>query len=94
MQPLKNELPRSDDVLFVFYDFETTQDTKFSDNATVHIQFLYPCSSSVRLVGCKMILIWIACAVVGDTIHSSKTLSETCYHISVNLDPSVKRSWQ
>ena len=36
MQPLKNELPRSDDVLFVFYDFETTQDTKFSDNATAH----------------------------------------------------------
>jgi hypothetical protein len=28
MQPLKNELPRSDDVLFVFYDFETTQDKK------------------------------------------------------------------
>jgi hypothetical protein len=24
MQPLKNELPRSDNVLFVFYDFETT----------------------------------------------------------------------
>jgi len=40
MQPLKNELPRSDDVLFVFYDFETTQDTKFSDNATVHIPIL------------------------------------------------------
>jgi hypothetical protein len=29
MKPLKNEVPRSDDVLFVFYDFETTQDTKF-----------------------------------------------------------------
>jgi hypothetical protein len=37
MQPLKNELPRSDNVLFVFYDFETTQDTKFSGNATEHI---------------------------------------------------------
>jgi hypothetical protein len=37
MQPLKNELPRSDNVLFVFYDFETTQDTKFSENATEHI---------------------------------------------------------
>jgi len=30
MEPLKNELPRSDDVLFAFYDFETTQYTKFS----------------------------------------------------------------
>jgi hypothetical protein len=36
MQPLKNELPHSD-VLFVFYDFETTQDTKFSENATENI---------------------------------------------------------
>jgi len=40
MQPLKNELPRSDDVLFVFYNFETTQDTKFSENATEHIPIL------------------------------------------------------
>jgi len=40
MQPLKNELPRSDDVLFVFYDFETTQDTKFSENANEHIPIL------------------------------------------------------
>jgi len=37
MKPLLNELPRSDNVLFVFYDFETTQDTKISDSATVHI---------------------------------------------------------
>ena len=32
MATLKNELPRSD-VLFVFYDCENTQDTKFSDSA-------------------------------------------------------------
>jgi len=37
MKLLSNELPRSDDVLFVVYDFETTQDTKISDSATVHI---------------------------------------------------------
>ena len=37
MKPLLNDLPRSDNVLFVFYDFETTQDTKISDSATVHI---------------------------------------------------------
>jgi len=37
MKPLVNELPRSDNILFVFYDFETTQDTKISDSATVHI---------------------------------------------------------
>ena len=37
MLTLKNELPRSDNVLFVFYDFETTQDTEVSDSATLHV---------------------------------------------------------
>jgi DNA polymerase III alpha subunit (gram-positive type) len=37
MKPLSNEFPRSDNVLFVFYDFETTQNTKISDLATVHV---------------------------------------------------------
>jgi hypothetical protein len=40
MRPLKNELPCSDDVLFVFYNFKTTQDTKFSDKANVHVPIL------------------------------------------------------
>jgi len=37
MATLKNELPRSDNVLFVFYDFETTQHTKITETATLHI---------------------------------------------------------
>jgi len=37
MQPLKNDLPRCDDVLFLFYDFETTQETNLSENPTEHI---------------------------------------------------------
>ena len=37
MRPLRNKLPDSDTVIFVFYGFETTQDTKFSDSATVHV---------------------------------------------------------
>jgi hypothetical protein len=37
MKPLKNELPRSDDVLFVFYDFETAQEPKFADTGTLHV---------------------------------------------------------
>jgi len=37
MATSKNELPRSDNVLFVSYDFETTQDTKVSDSATLHV---------------------------------------------------------
>ena len=40
MQPLKNELPSADNVLFVFYDFETTQDTKISETAKLHVSFL------------------------------------------------------
>jgi hypothetical protein len=37
MQPLKDALQRSDDVLFVFYDFETTQEARYSDLATRHV---------------------------------------------------------
>jgi hypothetical protein len=40
IKPLKNELPRNDDALFVFYDFETTQDTKVSDKTNVHSPML------------------------------------------------------
>ena len=35
MRPLWNMLPVSDGVLFVFCDFETTQDSEYSDSATV-----------------------------------------------------------
>ena len=37
MRPPANELPRSDNVLFVFYDFETTQDTRLTESSTEHI---------------------------------------------------------
>jgi len=37
MAPLANKLPNSDNMLFVFYDFETTQDTRISDSATLHV---------------------------------------------------------
>ena len=37
MKPLVNVLPKSDNVLFVYYDFQTTQDTKFSHSATEQI---------------------------------------------------------
>ena len=37
MQPLKNVLPSSDGVLYVFYDFETTQNTRYSEKAKVHV---------------------------------------------------------
>ena len=37
MQPLKNVLPPSDGVPYVFYNFETTQNTLYSDRAKVHV---------------------------------------------------------
>jgi len=38
MRPLKDVLSdASDKVLYVFYDFETTQNTKYSDKATLHV---------------------------------------------------------
>jgi len=40
IQPLKNELSSADNVLFVFYDFENSQDTKISETAKVHIPIL------------------------------------------------------
>jgi hypothetical protein len=39
MQPLKNEVPSGERILYVYYDFETTQNTPYmnSDKATVHV---------------------------------------------------------
>jgi len=38
MKPLKDMLPdASDKVLYVFYDFENTQITKYSDKTTLHV---------------------------------------------------------
>jgi hypothetical protein len=53
MQALTNVLPSGDGVLFVFYDFETTQDTQYSETARLHFpnlvclqQFCSRCESS------------------------------------------------
>jgi len=38
LKPLKDVLPDANDkVLYLFYDFETTQNTKYSDKATLHV---------------------------------------------------------
>jgi hypothetical protein len=36
----KERIAAEHDVLFVYYDFETTQDTKFTDTATLHVPSL------------------------------------------------------
>jgi hypothetical protein len=40
MQPLKNVPPSGDGVLYVFYDFETTQITQYSNTAWLHVSNL------------------------------------------------------
>ena len=37
MQPLKNVLPPGDGVLYVVYDLETTQDTRYTETAKEHV---------------------------------------------------------
>jgi hypothetical protein len=40
MRPLKNELPASDRVMYVFYDFERTENSRYSDKAILHVSNL------------------------------------------------------
>jgi hypothetical protein len=37
MEPLKNEPASCERVLYVFYDFETTEDTRINDKTSVHV---------------------------------------------------------
>jgi hypothetical protein len=37
MAPLTAEMPSSDKVLYVFYDFETTQNKKVTESATIYV---------------------------------------------------------
>jgi len=49
MKPLKDVLPdASDEVLYVFYEFKTTQNTKYSDKASLHVPDLVCVCSFVR----------------------------------------------
>jgi hypothetical protein len=62
MQPLQNKLPPGDDkVLYVFYDFETTQNTRYSETATLHEpklvclqQFCSQCETVEDNADCEM----------------------------------------
>jgi len=63
MKSLKDVLPdASDKVLNVFYDFETTQNTKYSDKATLHVPDLVClqqfCSQCDDAVDCGK---WVRC---------------------------------
>ena len=79
MQPLKNELPCANDVLFVFYDFETTQDTKISETVEYMSLSSFAFSNSVRPVRWKTITPRIARGAVRESIRSLKTLLAICF---------------
>jgi hypothetical protein len=59
---LKNELPRSIDVFFVFYDFETTQYTKFAEMTTLHVPNLLClqqfCMRKAARHRCRLFTLW------------------------------------
>jgi len=50
IRPLKDVLPSAGDkVIYVFYDFDTIQNTKYSDKATLQYLISSECKSSVRI---------------------------------------------
>jgi hypothetical protein len=55
MKKLADKLPTSDNVLFVFYDFETMQDKKLANPLQSTSQIWFACNSSVRNVRMKEI---------------------------------------
>ena len=51
MMPLKDVLPaNADNLPYVFYDFETTQNKRYSDTAKSHCLTSSACNSFVRAV--------------------------------------------
>ena len=91
MQPLKNEVPSADNVLFVFYDFETTQDTKISETAKLHEPILV-CLQQF-CTACEMQDDYSQdCArCVRGSIHFSKTPYTICYRIYANHALGARR---
>ena len=89
MQPLRKVLPSSDEVLYVVYDFETTQNTRYSDRAEVHVPNLYVYSRSVRNVRARRISSRNACSAAGSNGRyfsvslQTSTLGQKDYCISI-----------
>jgi len=73
MQPLKDQVRSADNVLLVFYDFETTQDTKISETANYTNRSSFAISNSVRTARCKTTMSRMAYDAVRGSIRFSKT---------------------
>ena len=69
MKPLSNELSRSDNVLFVFYNFETTQDKSFLIQQQFTFQISYAFSTSAHTARCSPIFS-VDCERCGKRQHS------------------------
>ena len=70
MRPLVNELPRSDNVLCVFYDFETTEDTRLTESSTVHIPNLACIQNFCTVCENDLILTRHVCGVLRGNMRS------------------------
>jgi hypothetical protein len=85
MQPLKNVLPRSDDVLFVFYHFETTQEARYTDMATQHVPNVVCAQQLFSLRDAAVTCTCTARGAESEHTRSTTTLSVTFSPTYVNL---------
>jgi len=93
MRSLKNVLPSAGDkVLYVFYDFETSQIRRYSDKPTLHYLNSSTCNSSVRIA--RMRKTWkVACNAARGSTLSWMSWSGTCYYIYLSqILGSIKSS--
>ena len=87
MQLLKNVLPSSNGVLYVFYDFETTQNTRYFETAKVYVRTWSAYSSSVRGARALRIVNGIANGVEITNPRSGMIAWVTSSRTSTNRDP-------
>ena len=93
MRPLKDEAPPSDGVLYVFYDFETTQNTRFSDgDATLHVPNLVCLQQFVRDARTWKTLSANVSAAACVSTRFGQTPSTTCSRTCANRAPGSRRS--
>jgi len=80
MRPLKNALPSTvDKVLYVFYDFETSQNT--GTRTRLNYTYVFPSACKNSVLVARTWKTETACFTVGGSIRSGNIQSGTCIHI-------------
>ena len=70
MRPLKDVLSaNADNVLYIFYDFETTQNKTYTDTANIMYLTLTACNSFTRYMRKLTIVISIVIDAAGEGTH-------------------------